>query len=153
MTPLHRASAIVAFLILAPVTVQAADEPEKVTSGSGPASQGSDSRLERRSSHIVGHIAFLKAELMITPGQEPAWSKVAQAMRDDVNDYDQTSKALPQGQTQPSAVESLSERAQFADLRAKGETRFLAAFRPLYDSFSPQQKAAADDLFATRDDE
>src|ERR1035437_8143179 len=36
--------------------------------------------------HIEGHIAFLKAELNITPAQEALWNKVAAAMRADVAD-------------------------------------------------------------------
>ena len=37
-------------------------------------------------SHVEGRIAFLKAEIKITPAQEAAFDKVAQAMRDNAAD-------------------------------------------------------------------
>jgi hypothetical protein len=151
------AYAVAAVLAIAPFAVAfAADEPEKVTSGSGPASQGpvgDNDLMQNRASHIAGHIAFLKAELMITPAQEAAWDKVADAMRQDVEEYNAAVGRIPPSQTPPDALASLSQRAEFADLRARGERRFLSVFTPLYNSLSPQQKAAADDLFATRDDQ
>ena len=155
--PVYRpACAFAVFLAVMPVTIvaHAAGEPENVTSDSGPGSAGEESqRMQNRSNHIAGHIAFLKAELAITPAQEAAWAKVADAMRDDVQEYEAATHALPQSQTMPSAIDSLSERSQFADLRAKGERRFLDVFRPLYATMSPNQKQAADDLFAARNDE
>ncbi len=147
--------AFVALLALAPRGAWAAADAEKVTSGSGPSDSpsGDSAQEQRRANHIEGHIAFLKAELMVTASQEDAWSKVADAMRDDVTEYEQMATKYPQSQTEPTALQSLNERGDFAGLRAKGEVRFLAAFNPLYASFSPRQKQVADDLFASHDDE
>ena len=39
-----------------------------------------------RASHIEGRIAYLKAELKITPAQEAQWDKVAQAMRQNATE-------------------------------------------------------------------
>jgi hypothetical protein len=102
-------------------------------------------RGQQRSQPPATTIAWIAA-------QEPAWDKVAEAMRQDVQEYDDAVRRLPNAQTPPNAIDSLTQRSIFASLRAKGEQRFLDVFRPLYDSLSPQQKAAADDLFATRDD-
>lgn len=99
--------------------------------------------------YIDGRIAFLKAELKITPAQEAQWNKVAQAMRDNVR---QIRSAFAQmraaGNAPHSAVSRLEMRARLAALRAQNAEHFLAAFRPLYASLSPAQKQMADGLFA-----
>jgi hypothetical protein len=99
--------------------------------------------------HVEGHIAFLKAELRITEAQAPLWDKVAAAMHEDVA---QMSAAMAQAranrQAPPTALTYLETRARFAALRAEGEARFLAAFRPLYAALSADQRRTADELLA-----
>ena len=99
--------------------------------------------------HIDGHIAFLKVELGITDAQAPLWDKVAAAMRDDVT---QMTAAMAQASADRQAPETalayLETRARFAALRAEGEARFLAAFRPLYGALSADQRSTADELLA-----
>lgn len=99
--------------------------------------------------HVEGQIAFLRTELGITAAQEPLWDKVAAAMRDDVA---QMRAAVAQAQAARQAPETalthLETRARFAALRATGEERFLAAFRPLYEALSAEQRKSADELFA-----
>ena len=104
-------------------------------------------------SHVEGHIAFLKAELAITDAQAPLWDKVAAAMREDVA---QMNAAMAQAgadrqppQTAPAYLET---RARLAALRAEGEARFLAAFRPLYEALSADQQKTADELLTHRRD-
>jgi periplasmic protein CpxP/Spy len=102
------------------------------------------------SRHIEGRIAYVKAELKITPQQEAAWSKVAQAMRDNARDADVLMAQL-RGQRQPgqnpNAIRQLEARGRFAALRAQADERLLAAIRPLYASLSSDQQQAADQLF------
>jgi periplasmic protein CpxP/Spy len=98
--------------------------------------------------YIEGRIAFLKAVLKITPAQEAAWDKVAAAMRENVQEMRQMFERLHATRGHPrTAVERLELRAQFARLKATQSQRFVDAFRPLYASFSPDQKATADHLF------
>jgi hypothetical protein len=99
--------------------------------------------------HIEGRIAFLRAELKITPQQGADWDKVAQAMRDNARETHSTFEQARanRGQAQ-SAVARLEMRQRFETLRAQQSQRFLAAFRPLYASLSGDQKKAADELFA-----
>lgn len=104
------------------------------------------------SAHIEGHIAFLKAELHITPAQEALWGKVAEAMRIDVAEFDQFRLQHPT-ETKPTALRHLEERAAYTALRAQGEQRFLEAFRPLYEQLSDGQKQAADELLGQRREE
>lgn len=94
--------------------------------------------------HVEGHIAFLKAELAITPAQEALWDKVAGTIREDVAEFEHFRQPLPV--KPPTAVQRLEHRAAVTALRAKGEQRFLEAFRPLYASLSDAQKRTADEL-------
>ena len=97
--------------------------------------------------HVEGHIAFLRTELGITDAQAPLWDKVAAAMREDVA---RMTSALAQDsadlQAPETALAYLERRAKLAALRADGEARFLAAFRPLYGALSVDQRKIADEL-------
>ena len=101
------------------------------------------------SRHVEGRIAYLKAELKITPQQEAAWTQVADAMRANAHDADalvaQMRSQRDSGQ-KPNAVQRLELRGRFAALRAQSNDRLLAAFRPLYASLTPDQQQAADHL-------
>ncbi len=102
--------------------------------------------------HIEGHIAFLKAELKISPAQEALFAKVAAAMREDAAAIGQARQQWDANrQATPTAVQVLEMRVSTTAMRARSEDRFLAAFRPLYDSLSTEQKQAADELLAERD--
>ena len=104
-------------------------------------------------SHIEGRIAFLKAELKITPAQEPQWDKVAEAMRQNETERHQGfEQARSNRSAPPNALQHLEFMAKFGALRAQEADRFLAAFRPLYESLSDTQKKTADDLLAARHD-
>jgi hypothetical protein len=98
-----------------------------------------------------GRIAYLKAELKITPAQEPAFDRYAQVIRDNAV---ATQKAFEdmrgrRGKDQnTSAIERVEQRARMAQLRDQQEQQYLAAFRPLYASLSPDQKKVADNLAA-----
>lgn len=103
------------------------------------------------SRHIEGRIAYLKAELKITPQQEAAWDKVADAMRANARDGDALMtqlRAQRQPDQKPNAVQRLETRGKFAAFRAQANDRFLTAFRPLYASLTPDQQRSADQLLA-----
>lgn len=99
--------------------------------------------------HVEGRIAYLKAELKITPAQEADFNKVAQAMRDNAKERATAFEKFRADRDKPrSAVESLEARARFGQLRTQQTERLLAAFKPLYASLSPDQKKAADDMLS-----
>jgi protein CpxP len=100
--------------------------------------------------HLEGRIAYLRAELKITDAQAPAFDKVAQAMRENSQALAGAMQKMRGNRDQPrSAVEHLEARAEFDKLRVQSSERFLAAFKPLYDSLSPDQKKSADELLAS----
>ena len=120
-----------------------------------PPASGQAQRPQREHpSHIEGRIAYLKAELKITPAQEPQWDKVAQVMRQNATERQQgfeRIRADRDGNAQrqpPTALQRLEGEARFAAVRAQQADRFLAAFRPLYDGMSDAQKKSADELLA-----
>jgi protein CpxP len=97
--------------------------------------------------HFVdGRIAFLKAELKITPAQEAQWQQVAAAMRENANALDKTIASAKQNRTDMDAVQRLELREQFAKVRADNDARLVAAFKPLYASLSPEQQQMANQL-------
>ncbi|MGE0258829.1 MAG: Spy/CpxP family protein refolding chaperone [Alphaproteobacteria bacterium] len=95
---------------------------------------------------IDGRIAFLKAQLKITPAQEGQWQKVEAAMRENAKALDQTIATARQKSGDRNAVERLEMREQFAKVRAENSDRILAAFKPLYGSLSQDQQKMADQL-------
>ena len=97
---------------------------------------------------VDGRIAFLKAELKITPAQETQWQQVAEAMHENANSLDQAIKTARQDRGSMDAVQRLTLREQFAKVRAENEARLLAAFKPLYASLSPEQQQVANQLVA-----
>jgi len=99
-------------------------------------------RLER-------HIDHLKTALKITPAQQPQFDQVAQALRDNATERQQTFQDLRGQRGQPqSAVDRLETGIKLTQLRATQDQRYLTAFQPLYASFSTDQKQIADKMFA-----
>jgi periplasmic protein CpxP/Spy len=95
---------------------------------------------------IDGRVAFLKAELKITPAQETQWQQVATAMRENANALDQVMAGARQQRGTMDAVQRLALRGQLAKVRADNDARLLTAFKPLYASLSPEQQQVANAL-------
>ena len=111
----------------------------------------SSSHAPPRPSHIEGRIAYLKTELHITQAQDAQWDKVAQTLRQNSTERRQAFEQLRQDRTTPpNALRRLETEARLSAMRAQQTDRVLAAFRPLYDSLSDEQKQAANDLFGAR---
>jgi LTXXQ motif family protein len=129
--------------VAADITTQAAHREGDAGANSHDLVQGS---------HVEGHIAFLKAELAITPAQESLWMPVATAMREDVRNLQEADAKAIRTPGPNNAIEYLESRVTFANLRAQGEARFLTAMRPLYENLSAQQKHVADGLLIPETD-
>jgi protein CpxP len=98
-------------------------------------------------SHIEGRIAYLKAELKITPAQQASFDKVAQAMRDNATARQKGfDDARAQRGKPHNAVDILNARIKMSQDRARDNEHLLTAFKPLYDSLSPDQKKVADEM-------
>ena len=102
--------------------------------------------------HIEGRIAYLKTELKITDAQQPQFDALANVMRDNAKAMHDAFQTLRGDRSQPqTALSRMEARAKFAQLRADGDAKMLAAFRPLYQAMSPEQQKAADEMLAHHD--
>ena len=100
--------------------------------------------------HVEGRIAFLRAELGITPAQEAQWNAFAEAMRASAQAMaDMHGQMMPMMQGGPQAVPlpqrlELHERMMASHLEALRRVR--AAAGPLYAALDDRQKRTADTL-------
>jgi hypothetical protein len=101
--------------------------------------------------HIEGRIAFLHAELKITPAQKAQWDNVATVMRDNAkSDTALFEQARTERAGKPDALARMNARVKFSEARLATTKKFLEAFAPLYQSLSDEQKQTADELFGPR---
>jgi protein CpxP len=123
---------------------QAADAPPPHGRHEGPGREGDWSPAK----HIEGHLAFLHAELAITQAQEPQWQAVAQAMRADAKRMDESFAKMHADRDKPkSAIDHLQAEQAMMTIQSQAVGDLLAALKPLYASFTDQQKKTADELF------
>ncbi|MGK9286541.1 Spy/CpxP family protein refolding chaperone [Sinorhizobium meliloti] len=101
--------------------------------------------------YIEGRIAFLKAELRITPEQEPLWNAFAEALRANtrgiMDGMMQTQAAMGRlagAAATPLQRVDVGERALAS--RLESVRKLKAALVPLYQSLEGAQKQAADKL-------
>lgn len=106
----------------------------------------SQSPIER----VEARIKLLRSELGITPAQEPEWTTFAGVMRDNATHMEQRLNQRSTSFEKMTAVANLDSYAAIAQEHASDMQRLADAFRPLYGSFSEQQKATADAIFRYR---
>jgi hypothetical protein len=96
-------------------------------------------RIDRR-------LAFLHQRLGITPAQEAAWTEFATELRNTATAV-QRDRGMRGAERGPmSAVQRLELRQRMLEKRSADLDRELHALRPLYASFSDEQKRVADQL-------
>ena len=135
----------VAAVGLTPALAQTAPGPANSTAAPSEARHHEMGRM-MPGQFVDGRIAFLKAELKITPAQETQWQQVEAAMRENAKNLDQSIGTARQSRSGMDAVQRLELREQFAKMRADNDARLLAAFKPLYASLSPEQQQMANQL-------
>ena len=107
------------------------------------------SREDRQYGGLERRLAYLHGQLRITPMQENAWAAFTAVLRDEARDrnriqgYDRAGDAR---QGPPSVVERLEARRRIISERSTGLDRILTALRPLYASFTADQRRTADRL-------
>ena len=99
--------------------------------------------------HVEGRLAYLKAELKLTSAQEPLWQSYAAVARENANGMvarcaTMMSQRRQEGLSLPDRMDLHQQfmAAQLDSLRAVNK-----ALRPLYESFSDEQKRTADQMF------
>ena len=109
---------------------------------------GSASMCGRMTAHIEGRLAFLKAELNITPEQEALWKDYANAVRDNAKTMSGRCTALmgDSGASEKSLRDRLDAQEQFVAARLDALRATNKALKPLYQALSDAQKKLADQL-------
>jgi periplasmic protein CpxP/Spy len=145
---------VLAATLFASVAAAGFTLPAVAQSTPAPANSGAGQALTRHQATermlpgqlADGRIAFLKAELKITPSQETQWQPVAVAMRENAKALDQVIAGARQNRGAMNAIQRIELRQQFARVRADNDARLLAAFKPLYASLAPEQQRVANQL-------
>jgi protein CpxP len=135
----------VAAIGLAPALAQTAPAPANSTAAPSEARHHAMERM-MPGQFVEGRIAFLKAQLKITPAQEAQWQQVEAAMRENAKTLDQTITTARQNRGNMDAVQRLELREQLARVRVDNDARLLVAFKPLYASLSPEQQQMANQV-------
>ena len=101
--------------------------------------RGDENRIDRR-------VAMLHQRLAITPAQEGAWSQFVAEMRNMATGMERAFERGRDERRPMNAVERLEQRERMLGERQAGLDRMVRALRPLYASFSDEQKRTADQL-------
>jgi periplasmic protein CpxP/Spy len=92
-------------------------------------------------------INYLHGQLRITPAQEPLWAGLTQVMRDNATALAPLLREGFQATQGGNAIEMLGAGEKLDAAQLDGLRKFIAAFQPLYDSMSGEQKKIADYVF------
>ncbi len=97
---------------------------------------------------VDARIAFLKTALKITDAQEQAFDGVAKVMREDAAERMKMHESF-RAEMPKNALERMELHAKIAEMHAQHLAAFVAAFKPLYDGLSDDQRKAADELLGS----
>jgi hypothetical protein len=108
--------------------------------------------------HIEGRIAYMRAEWKITPAQAPLFDAVANFMRADAKKIDdkvtkmraEHEHGLAAPHEHKNAIEAIQGHITMEQEHIQHANEFLAVLKPLYASFTDEQKKAADEMLAHR---
>jgi hypothetical protein len=98
--------------------------------------------------HTAGRIAFLRAELQITDAQSKAWDAFADAMQKIGSQMKEADMPMMAEASAPQLLARLDSQERMLTARLDGVRAMKAAFAPLYDALSAEQRKTADDLLA-----
>lgn len=135
---------LVAALSMSGAFAQTAATP---AASSAPAAATQEARAAEHQQRVEERIAFLHSTLKITPEQEPQWKTFADQMRSNSQNMSDLFKQRANGETTRNALDDMKQYAQLTQAHAEDMQKLVTAFEPLYNSFSPEQKALADQTF------
>jgi hypothetical protein len=110
--------------------------------------RGHGSMCTAMTSHIEGRLAFLKAEIKITPEQESLWNDYATAVRANAQAMTPRCALMMSqaGAKEASLPDRLDVREQFLAAQIDALRATSKALKPLYGALSDAQKQVADQL-------
>ena len=125
------------------VTMMFATPSISIAQSGASTGKSKPSKVERTEDKIRDYHSRLK----ITPAQEEQWNKVARVMRENAATMERLIQEREAKMDTLNAVEDLKAYSRIADAHAEGLRSFIAAFEPLYNTMSPEQKKNADIVF------
>ncbi len=99
--------------------------------------------------HTAGRIAFLRAELQITNAQSKAWDAFADALHKIGSQLKEADMPMMSEASAPQLLAQLDSQERMLTARLEGVRAVKAAFAPLYDVLSAEQRKSVDELLAT----
>ncbi len=125
------------------------------THGGNGAAQGSRAQMnsaamsaqdEMMIGQVEGRIAFLHAELKITPAQEQAWRQFSRSLRATSAKLAEVREVTAAVPGLPSTLQQLGRQERWFSARLDGVRAIKAALEPLFAALSDEQKQRADEL-------
>ena len=141
-------AAVLAVLLGLPLTALAQTKtaaPVERTNAAAPTQTSGETG--HRAAFVERRIADLHSRLHITDAQTSTWDQFAQVMRDNARNMDQTFEQRARRIGEMTAIDNMQSYAQIAQEHAQDVQRMVAAFQPLYEAMSSDQKRTADQLF------
>ena len=120
----------------------------KMMSGGMMGQGGMDMQSMGMTEHTAGRIAFLRAELQITDAQSKAWDAFADAMQKIGSQLKAADMPMMAEASAPQLLARLDSQERMLTARLEGVRAMKAAFAPLYEALSAEQRKTADDLLA-----
>jgi periplasmic protein CpxP/Spy len=140
-----------AMIAIPPATARAdtaAGAAIQLAQAAAPQTPAAKGATKPKGETVEQRIAKLHKALKITPDEEPKWSAVAQAMRDNAANMEKLVAAKrttpPQNMT---AVDDLKMYQEFAQAHVDGLNNLAVSFEALYVSMPDAQKKLADEVF------
>ena len=124
-----------------PALTRAADAP-----AAGPAGTAQPANEKVRTG-VDSLIAHLHQQLQITPAQEGQFQKLAEVMRENAETMRTLAKKRADAAKTMTAMDDLKSYADISRAHAEDADKMVAAFEPLYNTMSDDQKKAADQEF------
>ncbi len=148
----HLASAAIVALLALPGVALA--QPAQSAAPAVPPAAASSSPMTSHpvpgktiAERVENHIKELRAQLHITPAEQPQWEQFAQVMRDNARDMDQAFMQRAQQYPTMNAVQNMQSYEQIAEAHAQHLQKLVPAFDNLYNAMPVQQQKLADQLF------
>lgn len=136
-----------AFVVLAIALSMSGAYAQTAAKPAAPSAATPEARAAEHQQRVEQRIAFLHSTLKITPDQESLWKTFADQMRSNSQSMADLFKQRSQGESTRNALDDMKEYAQITQAHADGMQKLVTAFEPLYNSFSADQKAVADQTF------
>jgi len=136
-----------AFVVLAATLSISSAFAQTANTPAATSTAASSAGTAHREQRVEQRIAYLHSALKITPAQESQWNTFADVMRSNSESMTQLYQQREAAGAQRNALDDMKQYAQITQAHAEGMQKLVAAFEPLYNSLSPEQKTLADTTF------